>query len=98
MGKEIVPLQNGITLNGTEIPEDINSSNIADIIEFNEVENFFISPVGCAGILRRKNERNLNINKRLEQILITISSQWSDDDIQKVSLIQPRGAYSRIAI
>ena len=98
LGKEIVPLQNGITLNGTEIPEDINSSNIADIIEFNEVENFFISPVGCAGILRRKNERNLNINKRLEQILITISSQWSDDDIQKVSLIQPRGAYSRIAI
>lgn len=98
LGKEIVPLQNGITLNGTEIPEDIISFNIADIIEFNEVENFFISPVGCAGILRRKNERSLNINKRLEQVLISISSQWSEDDIQKVSLIQPRGAYSRIAI
>lgn len=98
LGKEIISLQNGTSLNGTEIPEDIISFNIADIIEFNRVENFFISPVGCAGILRRKNERNLNINKRLEQVLVSISSQWSDDDIQKVSLIQPRGAYSRIAI
>ena len=29
-------------------------------------EDIYISPVGCYGIVRRKQERNLNINSRLE--------------------------------
>lgn len=98
LGKEPVTLQDGVVLNGTEIPENIKPSNIAEIVEVNAAENLFISPVGCAGILRRKNERNLCINARLEKVLSSISSEWSEEKIQRISLVQPRGAYSKCVI
>jgi len=94
-GKEVVPISDGSVINATDIPENIVSSNIANIIDYNTMENLFISPVGCAGILRRKNERKLKINPRLEEVLISISSQWSAEEIEKKSLIQPRGKFSK---
>lgn len=96
LGKEIFVLDNGISINGTEMPETVISSNIADIIETDDIpENFYISPPACAGILRRKNERNININKRLEKVLSSIASQWSEEEILKRSLIQKRGRFSQ---
>ena len=92
---EFIQLDDGTIMNGTEIPETIISSNIADIIQTDAPENFYISPAGCAGILRRKNERNLNINKRLEQVLSHVSSQWTEEEILKKSLIQKRGRFSQ---
>lgn len=78
------------------MPETVISSNIADIIETDDIpENFYISPPACAGILRRKNERNININKRLEKVLSSIASQWSEEEILKRSLIQKRGRFSQ---
>lgn len=95
LNSELIQLDDGTILNGTEIPETIISSNISDIIQTDVPENFYISPAGCAGIIRRKNERNLNINERLEQILYQISSQWTDEEILKKSLIQKRGRFSQ---
>ncbi|MCI7037391.1 MAG: DNA cytosine methyltransferase [Treponema sp.] len=94
-GKEFVSISDGTVINATEIPENVISSNIANIIDYNDMENLFISPVGCAGILRRKNERKLKINQRLEEVLISISSQWTEEEIEKKSLIQPRGSFSK---
>ena len=95
LNMEFIQLDDGTIMNGTEIPETIISSNIADIIQTDAPENFYISPAGCAGILRRKNERNLNINKRLEQVLSHVSSQWTEEEILKKSLIQKRGRFSQ---
>lgn len=96
LNSDFIQLDDGTILNGTEQPEIIASSNIADIIQTDVPENFYISPAGCAGIIRRKNERNLNINRRLEQILYEISSQWTDEEILKKSLIQKRGRFSSV--
>lgn len=95
LNMEFIQLDDGTILNGTEIPETIISSNIADIIQTDVPENFYVSPAGCAGILRRKNERKLNINKRLEQVLSHVSSQWTEEEILKKSLIQKRGRFSQ---
>ncbi|MGG6798498.1 UNVERIFIED_CONTAM: hypothetical protein KB576_10685, partial [Streptococcus canis] len=57
-------------------------------------DDIFISPTGCYGIIRRKNERNIKINPRLEKILLDISSQETLAEIEKKSLVQKRGKYS----
>lgn len=95
LNEEFIQLDDGTVLNGTEIPETIISSNIADIIQTDAPENFYISPAGCAGILRRKNERKLHINKRLEEVLSSVASQWTEEEILKRSLIQKRGKFSQ---
>ena len=46
-----------------------------DIISIDAPQNIYISPVGCTGILRRKDERNINMNERLENVMKNISSQ-----------------------
>ena len=57
-------------------------------------EKFYLTPVGCSGILRRKEERGLTINKRLELVLRKISSAWSEEQIESVSRKQSRGRFS----
>ena len=89
-----IPLLPALAVNGTEMPEIPNYGNIADVIEVDAPEKFYISPVGCKGILRRKEERQLTINRRLEAVLTSISSQWSDEAIEKKSRIQRRGRFS----
>ncbi|RJU53177.1 DNA cytosine methyltransferase [Phocaeicola vulgatus] len=64
---------NSSYLNGSPMISDYKIKNILDIIDTNAPEKFYISPKGCAGILRRKEERNLTINKRLEFILRSCS-------------------------
>ena len=68
---------------------------LPEIISAEVSEKLYISPVGCAGIIRRKNERNISINPRLEEIMNSIASQMSADEIEKKSRIQPRGRYSQ---
>ena len=91
---EILHLDDGRAINTTCTPENIVQSNIADIIDTNADEKVFISPVGCKGILRRAEERKLNINSRLAGILRNIAAQLPDDEIERISRIQPRGAFS----
>lgn len=91
---EILHLDDGRVINTTCIPETIVPSNIADIIDTAAPEKVFISSVGCKGILRRAEERNMKMNPRLAKLMHSIASQLSDEEIERISRIQPRGAHS----
>lgn len=81
-------------INGSEIPERPVLGKIRDIIDTEPDNQFFLSPVGCKGILRRKDERKIRINARLERILVNISSTMPDKDIETASRVQRRGKFS----
>ncbi|MDI9333198.1 MAG: DNA cytosine methyltransferase [Cytophagales bacterium] len=87
-------LTDGQQLNWSERPVNSQYGNLFDVIDVHASENFYITPVGCKGILRRKEERQLSMNLRLETVLQTISSQWSDEKIEAISMIQNRGRFS----
>ena len=61
-----------------------------DIISIDAPQNIYISPVGCTGILRRKDEKNINMNERLENVMKNISSQMSFEEIERISRRQKR--------
>jgi hypothetical protein len=44
-------------------------------------------------MIRRKRERNLKMNKRLEEVLLSISSKMSVKEIEKISRVQKRGKF-----
>lgn len=61
-------------LNSSNIPNNPIFGDLKDIIEPNHaIDKFFLSAKACAGILRRKNERNMNMNPELEVLLTRIS-------------------------
>jgi len=60
---------NGEYLNASTCCYDFVLSNMLDVIDTNPDEKLFISPSGCAGILRRKREHNIGMNQRLEMVL-----------------------------
>jgi DNA (cytosine-5)-methyltransferase 1 len=95
-GKELIPVGDGVYFNGSPMPLNPQYGNIFDIIDVEADEKFYITPVGCKGILRRKEERNLRINSRLEEVLKEISSTWADDEIEAVSRRQTRGRFSKL--
>lgn len=59
----------GHYLNASPYTHDIQLTNFLDIIDTNPSEKLYISKAGCAGILRRKHERNAGMNKQLENVL-----------------------------
>lgn len=71
--KDFTPVRGGYYLNASVYNSDYNLVNFLDYIDTNPDEQIYISKTGCAGILRRKNERNAGMNKRLEQVLINNS-------------------------
>ena len=83
-------LINKLNINASRIPNECKFSTMKDIVEPEETDKLFLSPVGCYGILRRKNERNININSELEKYLEKGSSEMSLDEIEKKSKIQKR--------
>ena len=93
-GKDIVPLENGLSLNCSATPENCTFAGMDSIVSPDAPEDIYISPVGCFGIIRRKKERNLKINARLEEVLLSISSQMSPEEIEKRSRVQRRGRFS----
>ena len=56
----LVPKQ-GKIINCTSIPEKCEFKNLLDILSSDAPEAIYISPVGCNGIVRRKQERNLSL-------------------------------------
>jgi DNA (cytosine-5)-methyltransferase 1 len=61
-------------LNSSNIPNNPIFGDLKDIVEPNHaIDKFFLSAKACAGILRRKNERNMNMNSELEILLTRIS-------------------------
>lgn len=98
MGNGIINIGNNLSVNCTSIPENCKFVPISNIISPDVPESIYISPVGCHGIIRRKTERNLSINPRLEEVLLNISSQMPLEDIEKKSMIQRRGKRTKIAV
>lgn len=95
-GKDFYKIASDMTLNCTAIPEKCVWKDLSAIVSPDAPEDIYLSPVGCYGIIRRKQERNLNINPRLEEVLMSISSQMSAEEIEKKSHTQKRGRFSFI--
>lgn len=98
MGKDVVQIDKEIFVNCTSIPENCKFKSLLDIVSADAPESIYISPVGCQGIIRRKEERDMSINGRLEQVLSNIASQMDADEIEKRSRVQKRGKYSKIEV
>lgn len=94
LGKDVVTVSPTLTLNCTNTPEVSTFADMSAIVSPDAPEDIYISPVGCYGIVRRKQERNLRINARLEEVLLNISSQMSPEEIEKRSRVQHRGRFS----
>lgn len=92
-GKDICQVSEELAINCTAVPEIAIYNDMSTILSPNAPEDIYISPVGCFGIIRRKEERNLKINKRLEEVLLRISSQMSAEEIEKRSRVQKRGRF-----
>ena len=97
-GKGKIELKDSLILNCTAIPEHSKFVSLQNIISADAPEAIYISPVGCQGILRRKKERNISINSRLEEILLEIAAKMPVEEIEKKSLVQRRGKYGAISI
>ena len=93
-GKDVVSLADGTSLNCTTIPEKCSFKSMKEIVSPDVPDDIYISPVGCYGIIRRKIERNLKINPRLEEVLLSTSSEMTPEEIEKRSRIQQRGRFS----
>lgn len=98
LSKESVFLDDGRKINCSEKPSNIILSNIYDVIDIHAAEKFYITPVGCMGILRRKEERQLSMNSRLESVFRKIASAWTDEKIDEVSRKQSRGRFSSATV
>lgn len=59
----------GEYLNASTYPYNPVFKNLLDVVDVSTDKKFYITPKGCAGILRRKKEKNVGMNIRLEQIL-----------------------------
>lgn len=53
-------------INTSSFPYDYRLSHMLDVVDTEVEEKYYLSPAGCAGIVRRKIERNTGINDRLE--------------------------------
>lgn len=95
LDKELTTLVSGKIINCSPIPENAKFGTMEDIVSPQAPEKIYLSPVGCYGIVRRADERNAKINPRLREVLLSISSEMDDDEIEKRSRIQKRGAYSQ---
>ncbi len=91
----IIAAKSQTLINCTEKPEDCIFRTLREIVSGDAPKEIYISAVGCSGIIRRKYERNLCINDRLEQALLRGARMMSEEEIEQKSRIQPRGKYSR---
>lgn len=96
LGKEIISTNDGV-INCSVRPENCQYGSMKDIVSADAPEEIYISPVACQGIIRRAESRNSKINLRLKEVLQSISSTMSIEEIEKRSLRQPRGANSGMA-
>jgi len=67
--KEFTPAGDGTYFNTGYYPYTYKLVNFLDYIDPNPNENLYISKAGCAGILRRRNEKKAGMNRRLEAVL-----------------------------
>lgn len=53
-------------INASTYPYDYKLTHMLDIVDTEAEEKYYLSPAGCAGIVRRSIERNASINQRLK--------------------------------
>lgn len=94
LGSDIEKLRSSFGLNCTEVPETPRLGTLEDIVSPDAPAGIYLSPVGCGGILRRRRERGLAINDRLELFLESISREMPKEEIERRSRIQKRGRLS----
>jgi cytosine-specific methyltransferase len=95
-GTGIISINHNV-INCSTRPEMCYYGNMKDIISADAPEEIYISPVACQGIIRRAEAKNSKINSRLKEVLQSISSTMSMEEIEALSLRQPRGADSGMA-
>lgn len=95
LNNDLIRLNSGKIINCSTIPENVIFGNMNQIVSPNAPKEIYLSPVGCQGIVRRAEERNAKINSRLKEVLLSISSEMDNNEIEKRSRIQKRGAYSQ---
>lgn len=75
----VILLNQNLYLNSSAIPNKPIESNLKDIVQVDNVpDKFYLSPQACRGILRRKDERDLNMNLQLEKLMTKISFQGQE--------------------
>ena len=94
LGKNTIHIGNGKVINCTYTPENSVFGSMKDIISDDAPEDIYISPTGCFGIVRRSIERKSSINTRLKEILLSTSSELSEEEIEKRSRVRKRGRFS----
>ena len=92
--EDVVRIGDGVSVNCSACPEKPVYVPLESIVGVNDDPAIFISPVGCQGILRRTEERKININGRLRELLVSIAGTMPADEIERRSRIQHRGKYS----
>lgn len=95
LDEDLIRLVSGEIINCSSIPENVVFGNMEHIVSPEAPEKIYISPVGCYGIVRRAEERNAKINPRLKEVLLSISSEMDQEEIEKKSRVQKRGSYSQ---
>ena len=94
LSEGIVELASGNVLNCSEKPEKCILGSMKAVVTADDVPDIYLSPVGCAGIVRRSKERQNFINPRLLEVLEHCASTMDETAIEKRSRIQRRGKYS----
>lgn len=71
---DVYQLKPSVFLNTSSIPNNPINGTLKDIVEpESALEKFYLTPKACAGILRRKTERNIRMNEELENLMYRIS-------------------------
>jgi len=66
-------------LNSSVAPNNPTYGSLKDIAQSKDVpDKFYLSPKGCAGILRRKGERNIKMNPELEKLMQKTANQLKE--------------------
>lgn len=69
----VIRLGDQLYMNASAIPNSPQEGSLETVIQSEDVpDKFFLSPQACRGILRRKDERDLKMNKELEQLMSRI--------------------------
>lgn len=84
-------------INASTYPYDYMLTHMLDIVDTEAEEKYYLSPAGCAGIVRRSIERNAGINERLKFHLIN-GCKASQDLIVPRSGLKPISEFSDINI
>ncbi len=80
----------GHWLNASTYPYDFKITHMLDIVDTEADDKFYLSPDGCAGIVRRSIERNAGINARLKFHLIN-GFRNNPELVKKAGLLPPVG-------